>query len=170
MFFLHLQVSTVTGTWMELVENPPFDPSFPPPPGDPQFLLQDPTWGNLAESSGDSALWDDDFCDCFGDFPPPPEFSIPPPPPPPPPPKPTQSPKEEAALQQIYTTTKKPPAVFEASEDCIEMPGPAETCPALMVAGDAHARQRLQPPIAALVVAGATFVFVALVAALVCWR
>ena len=175
-----MQVSAVTGTWMELVENHPFDTPFPP--GDPQSFFNDLSWGSgeIPPSSFlDTTFLEEDPSSCdYCNEPAPPVFSIPPPPPPPPPtlpPTTTKLPPQQQTTNNKQVGAKK---VFlphrEDSvpklKECVEVPSPEETCPALMVAGDAHARQRLQPPVYALVVGAATLALVAIIAALVCWR
>ncbi|XP_066977462.1 uncharacterized protein [Macrobrachium rosenbergii] len=101
-------------------------------------------WSDFRNHWEEEEEEDDGGCECGG--PPPPVFNLPPPPP--------------------------IPRVLEEEEEgsgC-DAPPPAETCPALLVAGDAHTHQRLHPPLAALVVAAATFTLVFIIAALVCWR
>ena len=139
------------------------DPWPPPRPPEPPAFPDD-LWGGDDDWHDDfwnDAPWEDarlkippeaegnveyDFggCDCGG--PPPPIFHLPPPPPLP------RFPEEE-----------------EEGSGC-DAPPPSEVCPALLVAGDAHTHQRLQPPLAALVVAAATLTLVFIIAALVCWR
>ncbi|XP_068220462.1 uncharacterized protein [Palaemon carinicauda] len=186
------KVAGVGGSWMDWdnrrhreAENtawpPPSPPQFPfPPPGEPwaeafhfegeEDLQTEEDGGerghwqqDFPSEGDDNALWNDPWsefrnhwdedaaaeeeeadCDCGG--PPPPVFNLPPPPP--------------------------IPRILEEEEEgsgC-DAPPPAETCPALLVAGDAHTHQRLHPPLAALVVAAATFTLVFIIAALVCWR
>ncbi|XP_069996529.1 uncharacterized protein [Penaeus vannamei] len=88
-----------------------------------------------------------DDCGCGG--PPPPIFNLPPPPP----------------IPKLV-----PEGEDEEEGSGCDVAPPSEACPALLVAGDAHTRQRLQPPLAALVVAAATLTLVVIIAALVCWR
>ncbi|XP_042885260.1 nascent polypeptide-associated complex subunit alpha, muscle-specific form-like isoform X2 [Penaeus japonicus] len=108
--------------------------------------------GGAGGGAGGGDPWDEpaggaDDCGCGGA--PPPVFNLPPPPPIP---RLLQEGEEE-----------------EEGSGC-DVPPPSEACPALLVAGDAHTRQRLQPPLAALVVAAATLTLVFIIAALVCWR
>lgn len=163
----YAQVAGAGGTWMEWDDRrrrDAEDPWPPPQPPEPPAFPDDP-WGGGDDWHDDfwnDAPWEDarleippeaagagddyDFggCDCGG--PPPPIFHLPPPPPLP------RFPEEE-----------------EEGSGCDASP-PSEVCPALLVAGDAHTHQRLQPPLAALVVAAATLTIVFIIAALVCWR
>ncbi|XP_063840528.1 uncharacterized protein LOC135089161 isoform X2 [Scylla paramamosain] len=162
----YAQVAGAGGSWMEWDDRrrrDAEDPWPPPRPPEPPAFPDDP-WGGDDDWHDDfwnDAPWEDarleippeayggdeyDFggCDCGG--PPPPIFHLPPPPPLP------RLPEEE-----------------EEGSGC-DAPPPSEVCPALLVAGDAHTHQRLQPPLAALVVAAATLTLVFIIAALVCWR
>lgn len=131
----------------------------PPRPPDPPAL----SWGGYDDDDDNNNYpwqhepwqWGDDGdgddflggCDECG-IGPPPVFNIPPPPPLP----------------------RLPQDDDEGVDEGECAAPPSEVCPALLVAGDAHTRQQLQPPLAALVVAAATLTLVFIIAALVFWR